>query len=205
MIHPYDFPLISNRTLRLEKDGIGTRIVKAYLSTYFSAIPTDFYIPEDRLVPAIRLGYINNLPPTRAFVHLTSLITQIVGNVVPLFEQLLTSLHRANYVLLEPRIPLRKHPFRYKRGEDPPDEPGQGIGEGTDDEEDTAMWQAWADAHRRWVQTRIAILPDVPRNRYFDAGKFNILEENKVTLRGRKIQVAVQLNRVELVGDRNQP
>jgi hypothetical protein len=206
LIHPYDFPLIPDRTLQLKKDGTGTLIGRVSpIDRIFSAIPTDFYIPEDRLQLAMRLGYINNLPPTRAFAHLTSLITQVVGHVVPLFEQLLMSLHRANHILLEPRIPLLKHPFRYEKGEDPPNEPGQGIGEGTDDEEDTAMWLTWADEHRRWVQTRIAILPDVPHDRYFDSGKFNIPEENKVTLRGRKIQVSVQLDRVELVGNMNQP
>lgn len=198
-IHPYDFPLISNRTLRLEHDENGTKITKAFLSTYISAIPTDFYIPKEISMPIQRLGYINNLPPTPFFAPIATLLDGIIGCFVPLFEQLLTSLHRANHVLLEPRIPLQKHPLRYERGEDPPEEPGQGIGEGTDDEEDAAMWEAWTAAHRQWVQARKVVLPDVPQYGYIDTGKFEIPEENTIKLRGRKIQVAVQLNRVELV------
>jgi hypothetical protein len=46
--------------------------------------------------------------------------------------------------------------------DDPPDMPGQGIGEGTDDEEDEAMWEEWRVKHAKWVLKRRVVLPDLP-------------------------------------------
>lgn len=198
-IHPFDYALVSNRTLHFERGGSEPQLVPAVLSAYVTAIPTDFYIPNDPSQFPHRHSYINNLPPFPAFKRLHSCITRALGRFIPLFEHLLTSLHRSNHALLEPRIPSQKPPLRYEKGEDPPDEPGQGVGEGTDDEEDVGLWTVWGVAHHRWVNSRKVILPDLPRPGFVDLGQWDISEENRVSLRGRKIQVITQLNRMELV------
>lgn len=195
-IHPHDFPIISGRTFRFEDDVGERRIVRALLGAKYSALPTDFHIPSEG--PVIRLGYISGVSPS---MTLLDHITTAVENFIPLFERTLTSLHRANHALMKPRIAVRKPPIEYERGPDPPDEPGQGIGEGTDDEGDEEMWHAWDRATHNWAQTRVPILPDLPSGGYTDRLKGSGLEEgeNRVSLRGRNVQVFVKLSRVELV------
>ena len=206
-IHPFDFPVISGRTLRFEEepdDPDGTsvrRTVRAVLESKHSAIPTDFYLPTMHDEPLTRLGYINGIPPTTRFSNLLTLTTAALQTFVPLFEHTLTSLHRANHALMLPRISVKKPPIQYERGTDPPDEPGQGIGEGTDDEEDEMMWHAWDREVHHWAQTRKPRLPNLPHGGFVDKMKSSCLEEdeNRVSLRGRNLQVFVKLSRVELV------
>ena len=175
-----------------------------------------------------RMGYINGIPPTPRYSLLLELITRMLGKTVPLFEHTLTSLHRSNAFLLRPRIlprnngkpPLIQYARRIagtdrKRSrsvlggsgadwveEDPPDPPGQGIGEGTDDEEDEALWEEWRIAYAKWVEKRRVVLPDVPSRgcaEWVEGREKRLKEGEKVSLTGRNIQVFVKLGRVELV------
>ncbi|KAG8818164.1 hypothetical protein FRC17_010918, partial [Serendipita sp. 399] len=172
------------------------------LNRYVTAIPTEFYIPDEGHGPPRRLGYITNLPPIKEFLPLLSLIGHSIGRFVPLFEHTLTALHRANRILLEPRIPSRAYGFIYEKGSDPPDEPGQGVGEDEEDEEDEDLWRLWAIDHARWVASRRVILPDLPSAEFKPRLPNGIAPENRVTLRGKRIQVFIKLARLELTPDR---
>lgn len=179
-----------------------------------SAIPTDFYVSENG-DSIERLGYINNIPPTIPFARLNELLTRSIQTFIPIFEHTLTSLHRANHILLQPRIVLQEKPsptfgtscIQYKRGEDPPDAPGQGVGHGTDDEDDDDLWGDWFVARDMWAQRRTIILPDVPSGgfkgwRSSGRNKDQNDSENamrEVSLKGKRIQVFTKLARLELV------
>ncbi|KIM23958.1 hypothetical protein M408DRAFT_27405 [Serendipita vermifera MAFF 305830] len=199
-VHPFDFPIVSNRTLRFEDDGGERRLVNAVIGTKYGAIPTDFVIPTEDQPPVVsRLGYISGIPPTKRFTPLLDLINAALEKSIPLFERTLTSLHRANHVLVTPRIALGTGPpIRYERGTDPPDEPGQGIGDGTDDEEDEEQWHEWDRAVHRWAQTRKPIPPDLPTGGYVERPGLDGETEHKVSLRGRTLQLFIKLSRVEL-------
>ncbi|KAG8822562.1 hypothetical protein FRC19_005683 [Serendipita sp. 401] len=197
-VHPHDFPAISSRTIQrynipgTEECELRTVI----LNRYVTAIPTEFYLPNHG--PPQRVGYITNIPPTKPFLPLLSLIEHSIGKFIPLFEHTLTALHRANRILLEPRIPSSSCTFSYEKGPDPPDEPGQGIGEDEEDEEDETLWVSWAADHARWVQSRKLIPPDLPSEKFKHKLPNGILPENRVSLKDRKIQVFIKLTRLEL-------
>ncbi|KAG8802142.1 hypothetical protein FRC16_010313 [Serendipita sp. 398] len=95
-VHPHDFPAISSRTIQrynipgTEECELRTVI----LNRYVTAIPTEFYLPNHG--PPQRVGYITNIPPTKPFLPLLSLIEHSIGKFIPLFEHTLTALHRAN-------------------------------------------------------------------------------------------------------------
>ncbi|KAF9011092.1 hypothetical protein BDQ17DRAFT_1345457 [Cyathus striatus] len=148
----------------------------------FTLIPTDVYITPNGS-PAKRanlLSYINNLDPA-THRDMYNILETCLSGFIPLFEHVLTDLHRNNP--LSQRIPGR---CRYTEWDEP--EPP----EHSDDEEG---WTTYEREMRHWVMNRPIEIPDIPRTGYHGG-----LERRKhlVSLRGKKIQVIVELSEVRL-------
>lgn len=125
------------------------------------------------------LSYINNLESRHTSLY-RSLETALSA-FIPLFEHVLTDLHRNNPLSL--RI---KGPCRYTEWEEP--EPP----EYSDDEEG---WELYEREMRYWVLHRPISLPDV------ETGYPGGLEHRNhtVNLRGRTLQVVVSVSEIRLV------
>ncbi|PVF99044.1 hypothetical protein CPB86DRAFT_849593 [Serendipita vermifera] len=195
LIHPSDFPMISDSTFCWDREedttlGIDAKrkLVQMVLGRPVGSIPTDFNVSNDGK-GIERLGYINNLPPTPPFSRMNKLLTVSIQTFIPLFERTLTSLHRSNHLLLHPRIALK-------------DKPSMTNG-------DEEMWREWDRAVRVWAKRRNFILPDVPSTGFGVWGKGHPIlgrdgsemEMHEVSLRGRRIQLFTKLTRLELSPD----
>ncbi|KAG6849557.1 hypothetical protein H0H93_007505 [Arthromyces matolae] len=191
LVDPHSYPLIYDRTLtRFSSSPRAPSRLRTLpspsaqdiytLSTSFAFLPTPVYISPNG--DAKFTSYINNLHPTAhstLYDNLTSLLTLFL----PLFEHVLTDLHRNNP--LPSRILPTKGP-RYRVWEEP-EEPLH-----SDDEEG---WVQYERELRHWVMHRPIELPDVS-----DGGYLGALESrrHKVSLRGKELKVVVGIEDIRL-------
>ncbi|KII93280.1 hypothetical protein PLICRDRAFT_121679, partial [Plicaturopsis crispa FD-325 SS-3] len=140
-------------------------------------LPTDFSVSAAGGAKA--LGYINNIDPQHALLH--SSIETVVEKILPMFEHVLTDLHRNNP--LHQRIRESCHYTEWDEPEPP---------EFSDDEDG---WVAYGQELERWMMERPIRLPDVP-----EAGYTGRLEQRKhvVSLKGRTVQMIVDISEVRL-------
>ena len=126
------------------------------------------------------LSYVNNLDPQN--VSLRDALENTLLKVIPMFERVLTDLHRSNP--LHQRI---KGAYKYTEWEEP-DPP-----EHSDDEEG---WSTFERDVRHWIMHRPVQLPDVP-----DGGYPGGLENRKyrVSLCGRRLQLVIDVSDTRLV------
>lgn len=146
----------------------------------FACIPTPFFISEkEDAMKATSLSYINNVDPQNASLY--AYFEELIAGCVPLFEHVLTDLHRNNP--LHQRIPQT---YNYTEW-DEPDEP-----EDSDEEE----WQDYRTQLSQWPYERPINLPDVPNEGYTGG-----LERRHhiVSLRGQTIQIIVRATEIRLV------
>ncbi|KAG6899815.1 hypothetical protein C0993_006516, partial [Termitomyces sp. T159_Od127] len=191
LVDPHSHPLIYNRTL--VRSSPRPR-ASPRLRTLPSPNGGDIYTvsPQYALLPTPALvspsgdasftSYINNLHP-RAHSALYDALARLLSAFVPLFEHVLTDLHRNNP--LPQRIPPSRGPLY--RVWDEPEEPVH-----SDDEEGWAQYEAEL---RHWVMYRPIELPDVP-----DGGYPGGLEtrRHRVSLRGKEMKVVVGVEDVRL-------
>lgn len=148
----------------------------------FSFIATPFRVsPPDSQLTTSALAYINNVDPSLTDLYVA--IEDALASSVPLFERVLTDLHRTNP--LRQRIPGS---CRYTEW-DEPDPP--------DDSEDEEGWFLYEREMRSWSLQRPLELPDIPKVGYRGG-----LETRRhvVSLRGRDIEVIVKVTEIHLVG-----
>jgi Protein of unknown function (DUF4246) len=177
----------------------------SYLSNYFvsqkfAILPTDFSVS---ITGGVRfLSYINNLDPSETPLYRS--IENLLGDFVPLFEHVLTDLHRNN------PLPRRIQGHCQYTEWDQPESP-----EHSDDEDG---WSAYERDVRHWVMVSFCLhsimafefnlpsltptqhrpieLPDVSPNGYqggLDSRKYN------VDLRGKTLQIVVHVSEIRLV------
>jgi len=192
LIDPYAFPLRYNHTLvysargQLHHASPPTRpTVDGYtLSTRFADLPTSFSISAaDDNLAAHALAYINNVDPS--FTALYSHIETVLAQSIPLFEHVLTDLHRDN------PLPQRiKGSCKYTEW-DEPEEP-----EHSDDEDG---WATYEREMRTWALQRPIAIPDIPATGYPGG-----LEERRtvVSLRGTTVKVLVKVSDIRLTPER---
>lgn len=189
IIDPLLHCLVYNRTL-----------VRASLSRPAKPLPpptsgvTDIYtvsnrfawIPSDVLVlPTGECqfkSYINNINPD-THKPLYRLLSTLLTSSLPLFEHVLTDLHRNN------PLSLRIYgACRYNVWEEP-EEP-----EHSDDEEG---WARYEKEMRQWTMNRPLQLPDVPITGY----RRGTVEARRhaVSLKGKQLQVFVRVSQIHLV------
>jgi hypothetical protein len=189
LIDPFLHCLVYNKTLVSHPHSRHPRPLRSPPGDIYTVSPKFASLPSEVAISpsggAKFTSYINNLDPRH-----TSLYTQIekiLTSFLPLFEHTLTDLHRNNP--LSQRIP---GPCRYTVWEEP-DEP-----EFSDDEQG---WAAYESDLRHWVINRPLHLPDVP-----DEGYCGGLEHRKhlVNLRGRNLQIIVDVSEIRLVSRNSQ-
>ncbi|EIW87205.1 hypothetical protein CONPUDRAFT_116344 [Coniophora puteana RWD-64-598 SS2] len=192
LIDPFRNPLIYDKTLvrpaehpdqQAEhmpapiSENCDTRIAHAIAQSY-ALLPTPFSI--DAAGRATARSYISDLHP--AHTALYTLLAQLLSSCVPLFEHVLTDLHRRN--ALPQRI---RGVARYSEWNEP---------ESPVHSDDERSWAAYESERRRWVMSRPIDLPDVPARGYLGG-----LEErrHRVRLRGRSLLVITEVFEIRLV------
>ncbi|KAF5384857.1 hypothetical protein D9615_001043 [Tricholomella constricta] len=185
LIDPYLHPLVYNRTLVAHQHNRHLRTLPSptggdiyTVSPHLAFLPAEINISPTGT--ASFASYINNLHP-QAQAPLYAHLSRLFGSFVPVFERVLTDLHRNNP--LPQRIPGA---CRYTVW-DEPEEP-----EYSDDDEG---WAAYERELREWIVNRPIHLPDVPMDGYPGG-----LEKRKhvVSLRGRSVQVVVGVEEMRL-------
>ncbi|KAF9225298.1 hypothetical protein BS17DRAFT_778410 [Gyrodon lividus] len=131
-------------------------------------LPTDFAISSSGIVKA--KSYINNLHPRHN--TLFRCFEEILSKCIPLFEHVLTDLHREN--VLEPRIKCPASLAFFEEPE-PPDFRTDDIG-----------WADFEAKKRRWSMSQPIMLPDVPPSGYLGGLE---ARRHTVQLRDRNLQV----------------
>ncbi|KIL00783.1 hypothetical protein PAXRUDRAFT_821238 [Paxillus rubicundulus Ve08.2h10] len=133
-----------------------------------SYLPTDFAVSPSGTAKAI--SYINNLHPR--YQTLYRRFEDILSKCIPLYEHVLTDLHRKN--VTEPRI---KCPTSWPFFEEP---------ETPEFETDDIAWATYEAKKRRWIMSRPVMVPDV-----LPSGYLGGLEARRhiVRLRDRNLQV----------------
>ncbi|KAH7916390.1 hypothetical protein BJ138DRAFT_1139626 [Hygrophoropsis aurantiaca] len=141
------------------------------VSKSFSCLPTDFKVSPTGTIKGI--SYINDLHPR--YTSLYDDIENLLGATIPLFEHVLTDLHRENPMRRRIKAPLKL------LGEPiPPDFSNDELG-----------WASYESRAREWVMNKPIQLPDVP-----SAGYTEGLEHRKhlVELRGRALQFIIRVS-----------
>ncbi|KAF8844117.1 hypothetical protein BDN67DRAFT_1059389 [Paxillus ammoniavirescens] len=131
-------------------------------------LPTDFAVSPSGTAKAI--SYINNLHPRHQTLYRR--FEEILSKCIPLFEHVLTDLHRKN--VSEPRIKCPKSWAFYEE----PEPPEFGM--------DDIEWATFEAKKRRWIMSRPVVVPDVSPSGYLGG-----LEARRhiVRLRDRNLQV----------------
>ncbi|KAF5383344.1 hypothetical protein D9757_008414 [Collybiopsis confluens] len=180
IIDPMLYPLVYNRTL-ISYPPFHTvhtqpppQLTDIYtLSQQYALLPSDVYVSPSG--SAKFLSYINDLnPDTHKAIY--PLLENALTSLIPLFEHVLTDLHRNNP--LPQRIPGT---CRYTIW-DEPDPP-----EYSDDEEG---WVKYEREVREWTLNRPITLPDVDKSGYTGG-----LEKRRVrvSLKGKRLQTIVRV------------
>ncbi|KAG6857317.1 hypothetical protein H0H87_006510 [Tephrocybe sp. NHM501043] len=188
LLNPFSYPFVYNRTLvRTGRSDSNPRLRKLSpptggdiytLSTHAAFLPTPVSISPSGA--ATFLSYINNLHP-QTHRSLYETLETLLTRFIPLFEHVLTDLHRNNP--LHQRIPSGP---RYSVW-DEPEEPVH-----SDDEEG---WARYESDVRTWALHRPIELPDIPEGGY--KGGMERRRE-KVRLRGREVGVVVGVEEIRL-------
>lgn len=188
IIDPYRYPIRYTQTVVRVKEEVHPILppvpppVDGYtLSTQFACIPTPYSVsPAGDPLTCRALSYINNVDPSNTTLY--GHIETILACSVPLFQHVLTDLHRDN------PLPQRiQGSCRYTEW-DEPEEP-----EHSDDEEG---WANYEREMRTWALQRPLSIPDIP-----DDGYPGGLEERRtiVSLRGKTVKIILQVMDICLV------
>lgn len=165
-----------DRTGTIIKAAIGD---EHSISKKFACLPTDVTISKDGSSVKL-MSYINGIEPH--FATMYQALENFLSHTIPLFENVLTDLHRNN--------PIRQRitgTYRYAEW-DEPDPP-----EDSDDEEG---WELYNQQMTQWEATRPIVLPDVPDQGY---GHDLPVRKHRVSLRGRNVQIILKIVDVTLV------
>lgn len=189
LVNPCMYPVRYNRTLSFDLNG---ELVPTpappfseqnyTLSPTYACIPTPFLVPHDPEHKVLALSYINGIDPWK--INLYRDVEELLSLSIPLFEHVLTDLHRSN--LICHRIPGT---CRYTSWDEPL------TPQHSDDEEG---WVNYQKEMREWALNRPIQYPDVPRGGYSGG-----LETRKFTasLRGRTVDVIIKVTNLYLVSN----
>ena len=187
LVSPCSHPLVYGRTLSFDSNHELVPTSSPLfseenytLSPTYAWIPTPFLVSEDRPSTTTALSYINGIYPGRTSLYRG--VEKLLGHSIPLFEHVLTDLHRSN--LLWHRIPGT---CKYTTWDEPL------TPQHSDDEEG---WLNYQREIKQWTLERPLQYPDVPKDGYpggLEHRKF------KATLSGRLVEVIVKVTEVTLV------
>ncbi|THH33338.1 hypothetical protein EUX98_g822 [Antrodiella citrinella] len=194
IVDPYTYPVRYNNTLVRAPDGqlhfavppVEPPVDGYTVSTHFASLPTSFSISHaDGVLTAHSLAYINGIDPSLSALY--SYIEHALAKTIPLFEHVLTDLHRDN------PLPQRIRGSCKYTVWDEPEEP-----EHSDDEDG---WAKYGREMRTWALQRPIAIPDIP-----DTGYPGGLEKRRtvVSLRGSTIKVIVKVTDIRLTPEKPQ-
>jgi hypothetical protein len=186
IIDPYSHALMYGHTLvRFPDDEIKTMAPPQFsehnyaISSNSACIPTLFSI-SDAQSTVCAISYINGIPPSMPSLYANVEIW--LASSIPLFEHVLTDLHRSN--LLPHRIPGT---CKYTTWDEPL------TPEHSDDEEG---WTEYQKEMREWALSRPIQHPDVPETGYPGSLQYR---KSRVSLSRRNLKVIVKAIDIKLV------
>ncbi|MFG2431445.1 DUF4246 domain-containing protein [Streptomyces sp. NPDC048590] len=179
LVHPSLFCLVREASGVYERawQSPPDSVSRYEFSEKFQWLPTDVEVGDDG--EAVFRSYVNNVHPV-AHRALASVLPDLFGRMLPLWENVLTDLRH-------PR-PVRIEADPYSWYEESPDKP---VEPSTEDEE---AWDRFEDAMDTWWDTRRPVVPDAPAfvPPAIPGGS------DRVSLRGRRLQVIVKLATIHL-------
>ena len=185
LVHPSLYPIVYGRTMgnALGSDAVTIleppklcSVDPRFVSKRFQWVPSDFSVSGDGKV-TLTSPYINNIHPTR-HKELYSAIPEILERALPMFERVLSN-------LLRPLLPMRIAKYV--------GEPGA-----------LCIWDEFpADEeeyhkNKRWYKKQFIRTPEVMR-KY--GGDLQVMD-NRLSLKGRTLQVIVKLENILLTPER---
>ncbi|MGA5329573.1 DUF4246 domain-containing protein [Streptomyces griseoincarnatus] len=189
LVHPSLFCLVRGVSGAPERawENPTDRYARHEFSEKFQWLPTDVDVDADGR--ASFRSYVNNVHPDR-HRDLAAVLPELFARMLPLWENVLTDLRH-------PR-PLRISVDPYGWYESDDYEVPEPEEDDFDDEESyQKAYEAWEEAEEAWYDNRRPVLPDAP---VFTPPQ--VPEgSDRVSLRGRKLQVIVKLATIHLTPD----
>ncbi|MGA5261867.1 DUF4246 domain-containing protein [Streptomyces griseoincarnatus] len=189
LVHPSLFCLVRGVSGAPERawENPTDRYARHEFSEKFQWLPTDVDVDADGR--ASFRSYVNNVHPDR-HRDLAAVLPELFARMLPLWENVLTDLRH-------PR-PLRISVDPYGWYESDEYEVPEPEEDDFDDEESyQKAYEAWEEAEEAWYDNRRPVLPDAP---VFTPPQ--VPEgSDRVSLRGRKLQVIVKLATIHLTPD----
>ncbi|MDI3406894.1 DUF4246 domain-containing protein [Streptomyces cavernicola] len=183
LVHPSLFcnvREVSGGPERAWQNPAGTDWTKYQFSNKFQWLPTDVEVDADGGVSF--LSYVNNVHPVE-HRELAAVLPELLGRVLPLFENVLTDLRHPRPLRIE------ADPYSWYDEDAEPSWP-----EGDDEEEQAA----YEDAMDKWYDNRRPTVPDAPEFSAPEAPD----DTARVDLRGRRLQVIAKLATIQLTPDK---
>lgn len=190
LVHPSLFCLVREVSGAPERawENPTDRYSRYEFSERFQWLPTDVDVDDDGR--ASFRSYVNNVHPER-HRDLASVLPELFARMLPLWENVLTDLRH-------PR-PLRitVDPYGWYES-DEYDVPEPERDDFEDEESYTKAYEAWEEAEEEWWDNRRPVLPDAPAFAppQVPGGS------DRVSLRGRRLQVIVKLATIHLTPDK---
>ncbi|MFD6039476.1 DUF4246 domain-containing protein [Streptomyces griseoincarnatus] len=189
LVHPSLFCLVRGVSGAPERAWENTtdRYARHEFSEKFQWLPTDVDVDADGR--ASFRSYVNNVHPDR-HRDLAAVLPELFARMLPLWENVLTDLRH-------PR-PLRISVDPYGWYESDDYEVPEPEEDDFDDEESyQKAYDAWEEAEEAWYDNRRPVLPDAPEFTPPQVPEGS----DRVSLRGRKLQVIVKLATIHLTPD----
>ncbi|KAH8798077.1 hypothetical protein DL96DRAFT_1781872 [Flagelloscypha sp. PMI_526] len=214
LVHPSLYPIVYGRTLQKDPDNPGQTIhpeppTEKYMDSFISEkhcwIPSDFAVDRDGKCKLVS-PYINNIHPSNTALH--SVIEQLVGAFVPMWERVLGAVDRTDRPDREPGerkdVPMRI-PNNRCLWDNEPREHLYTTPWPNEVESDYLEWgpPEMDEDERRMNWIRSCDLPDVIWPEVED--EFNFALESRfrvVELKGRTLQVIVKLANIHLTPEK---
>ncbi|MGA5417632.1 DUF4246 domain-containing protein [Streptomyces pseudogriseolus] len=190
LVHPSLFCLVREVSGAPERawENPTDRYSRYEFSERFQWLPTDVDVDDDGR--ASFRSYVNNVHPER-HRDLAAVLPELFARMLPLWENVLTDLRH-------PR-PLRitVDPYGWYES-DEYDVPEPERDDFEDEESYTKAYEAWEEAEEEWWDNRRPVLPDAPAFAppQVPGGS------DRVSLRGRRLQVIVKLATIHLTPDK---
>ncbi len=189
LVHPSLFCLVRGVSGAPERawENPTDRYARHEFSEKFQWLPTDVDVHADGR--ASFRSYVNNVHPDK-HRDLAAVLPELFARMLPLWENVLTDLRH-------PR-PLRISVDPYGWYESDDYEVPEPEEDDFDDEESyQKAYEAWEEAEEAWYDNRRPVLPDAPEFTPPQVPEGS----DRVSLRGRKLQVIVKLATIHLTPD----
>ncbi|MDT6985344.1 DUF4246 domain-containing protein [Streptomyces lusitanus] len=190
LVHPSLFCLVREVSGAPERawENPTDRYSRYEFSEKFQWLPTDVDVDDDGL--ARFRSYVNNVHPEK-HRDLAAVLPELFARMLPLWENVLTDLRHPRPL----RITVDPYGWYESDEYDVPEPERDGF---EDEESYMKAYEAWEEAEEDWWDNRRPVLPDAPAFTppHMPEGS------DRVSLRGRRLQVIVKLATIHLTPDK---